>query len=909
MYIHGSYCNERDVEVKVEILTHGDRTKEVEIGGEGSDISWSEDPVETSTQVNDSFDVLLMSQASVRLLCRNYVADFFCSSCRDAVVNIYEGGRCVFAGYVEPQAFSQGYNEVWDEVELTCVDALGALQYSTYRNVGTAGSSYESVKLQASQRSFHDIVSEILTGVTENLDISGGRKTAVLYDGSKAIDATNARHYSILNDLSISELLFLGDEEDDVWTQEDVLSEVLRYLNLHIVQDGWRMYVFSWETIRAGETTAWCNIENGTTAVQTTPEKVTVETATVADCDTQISIGETYNQLLLTASVTKTEELVDDPLDSDSLESVYGKRQLLLTEYSADGEGWAAYDGIEEMVTNEGKTTYDGAKVTDWFALVKNHPRWTFYAPDGRNMLELTSGTDQTQLIDMLGKMMCAALIVSTGKVQKRGDGSDNSPTASISMTDYMVITTNGNGKDTEGEYRPSADDIKNAIPCAEYTGNVAGGVLSPADPMVTNYIVISGKMVLNPLMKMTDYCTTLYNRFLYEQEHPQMFPYYWHKTVPSRNNSDGRYYTRKHWHEEATAITGSAWNKGPDIEGNPGFIPYTAEGPQEYEYQYSAYGDRTDKLSKVPILACMLIVGDKCVVEKAPGEKLGTDTAGTGNGEKQDYVWQKYKTKAECGGDDEYYAQSFTIGVDPKIGDKMVGTVFDVQNNVWYYDGIDAEGTAIPVRYEDKVSGQVKFIILGPVNITWEEIVRRHPSFWRHTKWSTRSVPLLAHTSSIMVEKFEVKVVSDNGKAEVPAGDSDIVYMSDTQEAFVNKKDDLEFKITTALTAADCKKLGVGNSVFLSSPLCTATSTPLLSIYNRRTQEQAKPEQHYVNDYWEEWHEPKVLMEQNFMDEGSTVSLFNLYRHPAIGKTFAVQGISRNLTEGTAQVTLKETD
>ena len=206
-------------------------------------------------------------------------------------------------------------------------------------------------------------------------------------------------------------------------------------------------------------------------------------------------------------------------------------------------------------------------------------------------------------------------------------------------------------------------------------------------------------------------------------------------------------------------------------------------------------------------------------------------------------------------------------------------------------------------------MSGQVKFIILGPVNITWEEIVRRHPSFWRHTKWSTRSVPLLAHTSSIMVEKFEVKVVSDNGKAEVPAGDSDIVYMSDTQEAFVNKKDDLEFKITTALTAADCKKLGVGNSVFLSSPLCTATSTPLLSIYNRRTQEQAKPEQHYVNDYWEEWHEPKVLMEQNFMDEGSTVSLFNLYRHPAIGKTFAVQGISRNLTEGTAQVTMKETD
>ena len=266
------------------------------------------------------------------------------------------------------------------------------------------------------------------------------------------------------------------------------------------MQDGWRMYIFSWETIRAGEATIWHNIDDSLKNIRTMPKKVTVETAIVADCDTQISIGETYNQLQLTTSETKTEELVDDPLDSDSLESVFGKRQLLLTEYSADGEGWAAYDGIEEMVMNEGKTTYEGAKVTDWFALVKNHPRWTFYEHDGRNMLFLTSGTVK----------MRAALIASTGKVQKRGDGSDNSPTASISMTDYMVITTNGNGKDTEGEYRPSADDIKNAIPCAEYTGNVAGGVLSPADPMVTNYIVISGKMVLNPLMKMTDYCTTL---------------------------------------------------------------------------------------------------------------------------------------------------------------------------------------------------------------------------------------------------------------------------------------------------------------------------------------------------------------------------------------------------------------
>lgn len=80
-----------------------------------------------------------------------------------------------------------------------------------------------------------------------------------------------------------------------------------------------------------------------------------------------------------------------------------------------------------------------------------------------------------------------------------------------------------------------------------------------------------------------------------------------------------------------------------------------------------------------------------------------------------------------------------------------------------------------------------------------------------------------------------------------------------------------------------------------------------MLGIYNRSNGELAKPEQHYVNDYWQEWHEPRVIMEQNLMDEHGNVSPFDLYRHPAIGKTFHVQGISYNLTSGTAQMTIKE--
>ena len=365
---------------------------------------------------------------------------------------------------------------------------------------------------------------------------------------------------------------------------------------------------------------------------------------------------------------------------------------------------------------------------------------------------------------------------------------------------------------------------------------------------------------------------------------------YVWHQTVPSRNNGDGRYYTRQYWQAE-TPDKEVSWHEGADS----GFYPYTGEGPEEYEFKYSAVGDSTDTISKVAVLACMLVIGDKCVVE------TGTE------GQTTDFVWQKYKERSECQSDDEYYQQCFTIGFDPKIGDKLVGTEFGIQNNIDYKMGIDAEGIAIPITKGDKISGQVRFMILGPVNATWDVITRRHPTFFRHTKWSSSSVPLLAHVSSILIKSFEVKVYSDNGLISNGNDDNDIIYMSDTKETFVNKKDDLEFKINSALTAAECAKLGVSNTVKLSTPVNISTGDGVLEVYDRNGNVKAKPEQIYVDSYYTEYHKPRIVMAQKLRDIDNVVSLFNHYRHEALNKEFFVQGIGRNLIEGRADLTLKE--
>lgn len=896
MYIHGSFLSQQSDTITVHIVTGNDRTQTIEIGTEKADVYFSEDPAEIENEVNDTFDVLLRNSAKIRLLCGNLIKDLFSTSCRDAVVNIYKNDTCIFAGFIEPQTLSQPYNDRWDELELNCIDALSALQYSKYKNVGALGVIYAFVKAEAAQRSFYDIVTEILQGVTGGLDILGNQNIKFWYDGSKAVDAQTANRYQVLRQLSISDLLFMGDDESDVWQQDEVLEELLKYLNLHIVQDGFNFYIFSWESVKATpDKIIWHDIVANSTKT-TAQQAVTIALANVADCDTTISIGDVYNQLLLTAKVEDIESVIESPLDDDLLVSPYINKQKYLTEYSSDGEGKTAYNAFNAM-THDQKTTYGAGAITDWYVQVMRNKQWTF-PMKGNTDIDIvdyfgSEGTNQHALPDWLGQAPGAA-IMALGSVKMNTANDDNSPTSKVNMTNYLVVSVNGNGVDNDdNKTYPSVADIQKNIPYAVYTGNKAGGVFSPSDEATTNYIVLSGKVVLNPIMRQTNTYTNLHNKEwhsglpmgLKENE-----IYVWHQTVPSRNNGDGRYYTRQYWQAETPGKEVS-WHEGADS----GFYPYTGEGPEEYEFKYSAVGDSTDTISKVAVLACMLVIGDKCVVE------TGTD------GQTTDFVWQKYKERSECQSDDEYYQQCFTIGFDPKIGDKLVGTEFSIQNNIDYKLGIDAEGIAIPITKGDKISGQVRFMILGPVNATWDVITRRHPTFFRHTKWSSSSVPLLAHVSSILIKSFEVKVYSDNGLISNGNDDNDIIYMSDTKETFVNKKDDLEFKINSALTATECAQLGVSNTVKLSTPLNISTGDGVLEVYDRNGNVKAKPEQIYVDSYYTEYHKPRIVMEQKLRDIDNVVSLFNHYRHEALGKEFFVQGIGRNLIEGRADLTLKE--
>lgn len=884
MYFYGNFLTQLGETVTVHIVTENSRAQQVEIGDEKSGVFFTTNPIEIESSVNDTFDHLLRSQATIRLLTRDFIQDLFCTTCMDAVVNIFKGNKCIFAGFVEPQTYSQGYNEVYDELEISCIDVLSALQYSKYRDVGGLGVLYEVVKANAGQRLFSEIVGDILNGVCTSIDITGAGGVQYYYDGSKALTA-NANRYGIFTQLAISELLFLGDEEDDVWQQDEVLAAILKYLNLHIVQDGLQFYIFSWESVKSTNAISWRELITNT-AKTTTKNCIVFDVNNVASTDTTISIGEVYNQILLTCKVESVENVVKSPLDDNALVSPYSNKQKYMTEFSSDGNGNKARDAFFAM-THDANTDYDGGVITDWYLQVMNNPAWVFpEAGTGANLIDkYCKNNANQQVLPNRMSINPGAAIVSLGKVAQKTDHRDNAPVSKIDMTNYLVVSVNGNGDDNEQTTYPTETSLKDNAPCAVYSGGISGAIYSPSDSSTTNYIVLSGKIVLNPIMTFTDSYKELHDHTVWGLNYLG-----WARLVPSRTNGDGRFYTQKYY-KAATPFS----TPGYDDATVRGLVPFTETGPEQYEFKYSAVGDSTDKISKIAVLACMLIIGDKCVVE------TGT------SGQISDFVWRKYKTREQCADDDEYYQQSFTIGFDPKIGDKLIGTEFDLQNNIDYNVGIDAEGIAIPIRKSDKLSGAVRFMILGPVNSMWGEITRRHRTWFRREKWYENFVPLLAHVSSIFMKSFEVKIYSDNGLIN-NTGDNDIIYMSDTCENFVNRKDDIEFEINSALTLTECQQLGVTDTVKLSTPLDLSTGYGLLTIYDHTKQQQAKPEQLYVDSYYTEYHKPRIQMVQKLDDRAGIVGLFNHYKHPAMAdKIFYVQGISRNLIEGYAELTIKE--
>lgn len=862
MYIHGDFRDVNNVLYSVHILSDNDKTKELTIGENG--LYFADSPISIETNIDDTFQTIIRRSASINLVTHDYIGnELFANNARNIKVNIYKEDLCIYAGFVEPNTFSQPFANGLEEFTINTTDALTTLQYYYYCNL----KDYQQAKKDASVKTFKEMLDNMLDDIL-NIDIVEGTGGCVYYDLSKGI--AKGKESTIFSDCSMSELYLLGDEADDVWTNEEVLEQMLQYLNLHIIQDGLDYYIFDWNSIK-NRRADWYNMTLQSN-IKVNPLVIEMTGEMHSSNNTNLSISDVFNQVSLKCQLEAYEDVIKSPMDSDSLTSLYNGKQLFMTEYISEGNNINANAAFFNMLHNR-DTSYSECRTVDWYLQAMYNKNWNFVTPKGdiTDLCEFSNNVyiNQWKIPKYLKDNQIIPCLFKMGSVEKKPITKDNSPTSKIDMSSYLFISINGNGDDSEANHSPSDLTLQNRSGMIEYIGNNSGGVFSPTDDDTTNYLVFSGKLCLMPIQKETDKYSTLINNDIGS---------YLYKTVPSDNNKKGRYYTRKWYTSKDTylnAISLHPWTKD--------------KANHDLQYNYTSKGDSTDKFCKLPVLECELLIGNKRLIE------TNIDVYGNST-----FKWVEIGKEPIIDGDK---VTTFSLGINPKIGDKIIGDEFAIQNTIDYTMNLETEGTAIPITKADALSGAVIFRILGPVNLTWNDITRRHKTWFRHAKYVDNTKFVLSHLENIIIKDFECKIYSDqSGNDE----DNDLIYMSNETDKFVNKKDDTEFKFITQLSSVECVQKGIKNSVNLNAVINTNTRTPLESIYNATTNETAKPEEHYINQYYLAYSKPKIIMETDLHDTDD-ISIQNIFHSDVLKRNFFVQSISRDLREASAHIKLKE--
>lgn len=850
-------------------------------------VYFTDDPINIETEIEDTFATIIKKSCAINLATNVYLGDLLFTGTDDIKVTVTKNNKCVFYGVVQPQTYSQPYTDLHDVFTLNCVDYLTTLGYHKYKNATAA--NYGAIKVSSTNVTFGDYIREQLSGFTTS--VSGD----VLYDNSKKI--TSADTDSILNQVAFNDQIVLGDTYDDVMTNEEVFEEILKYLNLHIIQEGYNFYIFDWGTLKNGRED-WVSVLTGD-AVHLEQYTLQMSEDIWRSTKTNLTVDKVYSQVKVKCDLEDQGTFITSPLESGDLYNLFGKRIQFCEEVISWGESQTAREAIWQYCRYEHGhfgPVYDGLKPRRYYAEVRENRYWNMYIFNNgqRKTIDNIYETDangnyinQYKVPLYVKKNKLTPCIFGIGYTENTNQPEGGEPLGKYHWDDYLYISINGNLNDTESGCLPSSGDIQSHSSMIEYISPNAGGAYSPVDSG-TNYIVFSGKLLLQP------YANTS-GTYEYIKNLDQ--PSYWN-LQPVEMKGDGgekAFVTRKYYNDQSTWLGEDSLN----------FISKDLKVSESYEYNYSSCGSSMDRYRKLPILECELTIGNKRLIETNLDVYGNSTFSWVTIGEEPYWVDSHGNNILEDG--QPVKKTTFTLGVNPNIGDFIIGKEYNLQNTVLATFGIDAEGTAIPITKEDALAGAVVFKILGPVASRWKDITRRHPTFFRSEKFYEDDIYVLAHTENIVIKDFECKIYSSTNALDSNTAiteSDDLIYISAENSKSIDDREE-DFKLMTQLTAQEAKDKGLTLQSFSNAVVNVTANLPLSSIYNAITNENAKPEEHYVNAYYNEYYQPKLLLEADVKDEHAEFN--SLFYNANLGKTFFVMKSDYEAYNGSRHLMLKE--
>lgn len=852
--------------------------EDIIIGENGVFFSSSE-AVTIENCVNDTQDAILRQRLTVNLVSDRFIPELYASGGTKMKVMVAdEMYNILFSGFVEPQIYDMSFTSVAEDVEVACVDALSALSTKMWGDaVNLSESEWTAARGATRMATMQKVIEKALHSVG---------LTSISWDGSKSLsDGRSAMN------LEVSEALFFGDDADSVWTMEEVLDAMLRYLGLQCCQEGSAVRIFSRSSRRSGCTPTWVPLSETATDAGA-PEVVGITNGNIYGTDTRISMTEAYDLVTLTCEAGTSDEVLTGPMAEEYLSSDYSGAMRYFREFTYEHDQKKGFPDkhkdhplcqiLENMRDGKKIDEISGVTAKEWWMREMKNSAWTFFTPP--------AGPAQHDMADRMGRGIYAGLW-NFGSCDFDYTREDDSVEPFVKTSTSLILSCNGNGSADGQRYYPRIETLNPTKPMAVYEVKESIGAIAPLDPAVTNYIVMSGKIALTKWIDQS-------RGYAAEGPGGKYFGVF----------DQGEVSTTRIWYKDDGYLNvqnnDMPLSVADDPGGSrhrPGAMPFTDNGAKIFKHD-GAY-DGTDAVRKIPALRCMMIIGEG---EDAKYLSEGGSTPG-------DMRWQKFKQRGECKSLAEFYSQSFTLGFNPKKEDYIIGQQYEIANNIPASLGIDAEGMGAAVRFTDALRGKVQFIIIGPAPGIWDE---QYHTFKDYTDgWfpsqSERFLP--AFVQYVVLEDFKIEVISDNGRLGILNPD-EIVYTTDTATPGCDgKKLELEaFRVMTPLSKDLMKELNAeevtGNSV-VYNPLCQEGAPHGYTIISSDGRE-GTAEELYLDEAWAEWQRSRITMEISIKDDDLNRDFgfcWKRYQHPALDKEMYVTGYSRDFMAGSITLYLKE--
>lgn len=325
------------------------------------------------------FEPIITGEATITLVTNIWVGDMlYASDLGDIVVYIKKGNNLEFVGYVEPRTYSQPINQKVNTIDIHCIDWLTACDEMKFSTIGPY--SYDELVMSSNYMSIIDTLERC------KLFNSNFIFPNVVYTNNLLIDAGLQSMF----DLQIHDSLWLDDEEDSEKTISEIITEICRYLNCRIVSPNGQITLMLLNDANTNYTDMYdCNNEEVVTSqiIAILPkEDIANEDVSLDDINSQISV---------TCTLDTIDDVIEQPLDDDMLDSPYKNMQLYMTEYRMKFDktmgDWSIVDKnnrsrFTAFINFEreywGDPSYDlsyhDCELTNWYIRYVNNDKWQF---------------------------------------------------------------------------------------------------------------------------------------------------------------------------------------------------------------------------------------------------------------------------------------------------------------------------------------------------------------------------------------------------------------------------------------------------------------------------------------------------------------------------------------------------